>query len=172
MPGNAHVSSCHNVESVQSEVELGFGFVVAMVTTSFKFLYFTLCLRWGLGCWRFFSAFLFYVLFSALPVQLCLRGGGLSSYSFPSPSINCCCSLVPASLVMGAGGIFCFPDPAFCFRRPSVAGPWEWGFLSISVPSPHIYLLHLVPVSRPFPSFTVLVRILCSGPFLDLPLRV
>ena len=53
MPGNAH-ASCNSVESAQLEVELGFGFGVAMVTTSFKFLFFTWCKRWGQGCWKIF----------------------------------------------------------------------------------------------------------------------
>lgn len=111
MPGKAH-ACCHRVESVQSEVELGFGFVVAMVTTSFKFLYFTLCVGWGLGCLEGFSQCSRFML-CFLPCQyrqLCLRGGGLSLYSCSFPSIDCCCLLVLASLEMGAGGILCFPN--------------------------------------------------------------
>lgn len=66
-------------------------------------------------------------MFCFLPcLSSCASEGGLSSYSCPSHSIDCCCLLVPARLVMNAGGIFCFPD------IPSVVGPSDRiGFSSI-----------------------------------------
>lgn len=102
-------------------------------------------LRVGAGLLEGFSQHFCFMLYFLPCLCSCASEGGLSAYSFPSPGIDCCCLLVPARLVMGAGGIFCFPSPAFFLSRCSVAGPWEWGFLSISVPSPFgIYLLQVL----------------------------
>lgn len=79
---------CHSVKSIQSKVELGFGFVTAMVTTtSFRFLYCYLVLRVGAGLLEgFFSQCCCSVLSFQPCLCSCASEGGHSPYSCSSPS--------------------------------------------------------------------------------------
>lgn len=65
----------------------GFGFVVAMVPTTSDFCIVTLCLGWGLGCWKVFISQCSCSMLSLPPCLCsCALEEGHSPYSSSSPS--------------------------------------------------------------------------------------